>query len=258
MYSGIFDTHAHYDDEKYEGILEKSLETVCQNGVELILTCGSDVETSEQAVSLSERFDYIFSTVGVHPHAAKDAEQTGYLQKITDLSNHNKVKAIGEIGLDYFYDFSPRDIQKKVFISQLDIAKKLDLPAVIHMRDSTQDMLEILFKHKPKGVIHRYPGSAETATEIYKHTDLYIGIGCSVTYKNSKKETETVKQMPLERLLLETDCPYLSPAHIRREINLSHYISFAAERISEIRGDYAAQEIIDIARQNGKRLFNID
>ncbi len=258
MLNGIFDTHAHYDDERYDGILESSLETVRENGVELILTCGSDLETSEKAVALSESYPYIYGSVGVHPHAAKEVYKTDYLDKLRKFSTNQKIVAIGEIGLDYYYEFSPKMEQKQVFIEQLELAKELSLPTVLHMRDATEDMLEILFKHKPKGVLHRYPGSVETSREIFKHTDLYIGIGCSVTYKNSKKETDTVKEMPLERLLLETDCPYLSPSHIRRELNLSHYISFAAERIAEIRGDFSAQEIIDIARENGKRLFGID
>lgn len=255
MLTGIFDTHAHYDDPKLAQNLDEVLREQRERGVALIINNGSDLESSRASVALAEKYDMIYAAVGIHPHEV-DAAPAGWLSEIEQLARSPKVVAIGEIGLDYFYDHSDRDNQKAAFRAQLALAQKLGLPVQIHDRDAHGDTLAILQEYRPKGTVHRYSGSPEMASELYK-IGMHLGVGCAITYPNSKKEVATVKDMPLEWLLLETDCPYLAPAHMRGAVSTSDMISFAAEKIAEIRGDVTAQQVVDIARENGVRLFRI-
>ena len=250
----IFDTHAHYDDERFRDDLEETLTAVHQSGVSLIINCGCDIASSKSTLELCDKFSFVYGAVGIHPHEAEDAPENA-IELIRDLAKHKKAVAIGEIGLDYHYDFSPREIQKDIFEKQLILANELDLPVIVHDRESHQDTLDLLTKYRPKGVVHCFSGSAEMAQEIVK-LGMYIGLGGAVTFKNARKPLEVAQSIPLDRLLLETDAPYMSPVPFRGKRNDSSLIPYTAEKIAEVRGE-DAQFIIDTATENGKRLFGI-
>lgn len=250
----IFDTHAHYDDGRFDEDRKDALIAVNQSGVSLIINCGCDVKSSKRTLELCDEFDFIYGAVGIHPHEAEEA-QADAIAQIKNLAAHTKAVAIGEIGLDYHYDFSPRDIQKDIFEKQLILAKELDLPVIVHDRESHQDTLDLLTKYKPKGVVHCFSGSAEMAREVVK-LGMYIGLGGAITFKNAKKPVEVAQSIPLDRLLLETDAPYMSPVPFRGKRNDSSLIPYTAAKIAEVRG-MDAQEIINITTQNGKTLFGI-
>lgn len=250
----IFDTHAHYDDERFRDDLEETLTAVHQSGVSLIINCGCDIASSKSTLELCDKFSFVYGAVGIHPHEAEDAPENA-VELIRELAKHKKAVAIGEIGLDYHYDFSPREIQKDIFEKQLILANELDLPVIVHDRESHQDTLDLLTKYRPKGVVHCFSGSAEMAQEIVK-LGMYIGLGGAVTFKNARKPLEVAQSIPLDRLLLETDAPYMSPVPFRGKRNDSSLIPYTAEKIAEVRGE-GAQFIIDTATENGKRLFGI-
>ena len=194
------------------------------------------------------------AAVGVHAHEAEEATEED-LQKIAELYSNEKVVAVGEIGLDYHYDFSPRERQIEVFERQIQLAKELDLPIIVHDREAHEDTMKLLKKYKPKGVVHCFSGSAESAKEIVK-LGMYIGIGGAVTFKNAKKPVEVVEYLPLDRLLLETDAPYMTPVPFRGTRCDSAHIAYTAEKIAQIKG-VDVQELIDICNANAKRLFEI-
>lgn len=250
----IFDTHAHYDDERFRDDLEEALTAVHQSGVSLIINCGCDISSCKSTLELCDKFSFVYGAVGIHPHEAEDAPENA-VELIRELAKHKKAVAIGEIGLDYHYDFSPREIQKDIFEKQLILANELDLPVIVHDRESHQDTLDLLTKYRPKGVVHCFSGSAQMAQEIVK-LGMYIGLGGAVTFKNARKPLEVAQSIPLDRLLLETDAPYMSPVPFRGKRNDSSLIPYTAEKIAEVRGE-GAQFIIDTATENGKRLFGI-
>lgn len=251
----IFDSHAHYDDDAFDEDRDSVLSSL-QTSVCNILNAASDIDSAEKSLKLAENYDYIYAAVGIHPHSAAQSPDD-FIQILKGLARHEKVVAIGEIGLDYHYDFSPRDIQMSVFIKQIKLANELDLPVIIHDRESHEDMYNILRQEKPKsGVIHCFSGSAELAHEAIQ-LGLHIGIGGAVTFKNNKKAARVVENMPLERLLLETDAPYMSPVPFRGKRCQSDMIVHAAMKIAEIKGK-TTDEIIRIARDNAKALFNVD
>ena len=250
--SGIFDTHSHYDDEKFSDIREELLSGLFDLGLEGIITCGCDNRSSENAIKLSEKYDKIYAAVGFHPENLEDEEPR--LEKIEEMLKQKKVVALGEIGLDYHWD-TPKDRQHKWFRAQLELAKKTDMPVIIHDREAHGDSLEFLKEFRPKGVLHCFSGSAEMAKEVLK-LGLYIGVGGVVTFKNARKTVEAVEALPLDRLLLETDCPYLAPEPFRGKLCHSGHIAFTAERIAEIKGA-SADEIRKASFQNAKTLFGI-
>lgn len=254
MYTGIFDTHAHYDDECFDEDRFELLDEMLASNVSGIINCGCTVESSKTSITFAEKYPQIYAAVGIHPQNAAE-ESTDALQKIEELARHKKVVAIGEIGLDYHYDYTPKDMQIEYFEKQILLAKKLDLPVIVHDREAHQDCVEMLLKHKPGGVMHCFSGSVETAKQL---TDIgfYIGLGGSVTFKNAKKPAEVAASIDLSRLLLETDCPYMTPVPFRGRRNNSSLIIHTAEKIAELRG-ITAQEVIDTARENTYRLFNI-
>lgn len=221
--------------------------------VERVLAVGCDLESSREEIALAERFGYIFAAAGIHPeHSAGVPEN--WEGELESLLKHEKVIALGEIGLDYHYpDGAPKDVQRKVFVKQLEIAKRLDLPVIIHSRDACADTLEILREYKPRGVLHCFSGSAETAREVVK-LGMYIGFTGVLTFKNSKKARAACEAVPLDRLLLETDCPYMAPVPHRGERCDSSMIEFTAAAMAEIKG-VSTGEMIEIARKNGERLF---
>ena len=254
MYKGIFDTHAHYDDECFDEDRFELLDEMLASNVSGIINCGCTVESSKTSITFAEKYPQIYAAVGIHPQNAAE-ESADALEKIEQLAKHEKVVAIGEIGLDYHYDYTPKDMQIEYFEKQILLAKKLDLPVIVHDREAHQDCVEMLLKHKPGGVMHCFSGSVETAKQL---TDIgfYIGLGGSVTFKNAKKPAEVAASIDLDRLLLETDCPYMTPVPFRGRRNNSSLIIHTAEKIAELRG-ITAQEVIDTARENTYRLFNI-
>lgn len=254
MYSNIFDTHAHYDDSRFDEDRDELLCSLKEKGVSHIINCGCDLKSSLTTLALSEKHDFIYAAVGVHAHEAEEATESD-LAQIEKLYENSKVVAVGEIGLDYHYDFSPRERQLEVFERQLILANKLELPVIVHDRESHEDTMNLLKKYKPKGVVHCFSGSAEMAKEIVK-LGMYIGIGGAVTFKNAKKPVEVVEYLPIDRLLLETDAPYMTPVPYRGQRCDSAHIAYTAEKIAEIK-DLDVQELIDTCNENAKRLFNI-
>ncbi len=254
MYRNIFDTHAHYDDSRFDEDRDELLSSLCGSSVSGIINCGCDLSSSLKTVELTEKHGFVYGAVGVHPHEAEETTEEN-LEKIKELYKKEKIVAVGEIGLDYFYDFSPRERQIEIFRRQIITANELGLPVIIHDRDAHEDTLNILKELKPKGVVHCFSGSAEMAKEILK-LGLYIGIGGAVTFKNARKPVEVVEMLPLDRLLLETDAPYMTPVPFRGKRCDSLHIVYTAEKISEIK-NIDAQQLIDTCTENAKRLFNI-
>ena len=253
--NNIFDSHAHYDSEAFDEDRKELLGTLKNQGVVGIVNCGSDMASSLKSLELADEFDFVYAACGVHPHEAEGCK-SGYLPVLKKLCLEDKCVAVGEIGLDYHYDFSPREIQKQVFEQQLVLAKELDLPVIIHDREAHEDTFELLKRYKPKGVVHCFSGSAEMAKEIVK-LGMYIGLGGAVTFKNARKPREVAAIVPSERLLIETDCPYMTPVPHRGKRCDSTYIPFTAEVIAEVRGT-SAQEILDLTRVNANNLFGLE
>ncbi len=254
MYNNIFDTHAHYDDSRFDEDRDELLSSLSAKGVSEIVNCGCDLQSSLTTVELSRKYDFIYAAVGVHAHEAEDTTDAD-MDEIRKLYSESKVVAVGEIGLDYHYDFSPRERQIEVFRRQIILAKELDLPVIIHDREAHEDTLNILKEYRPKGVVHCFSGSVEMAKEIIG-LGLYIGLGGAVTFKNAKKPVEVAKYVPINRLLLETDAPYMTPVPHRGERCDSAHIAFTAEKIAEVR-EMDVQQLIDICNSNAKTLFNI-
>ncbi len=254
MYRNIFDTHAHYDDSRFDEDRTELLSSLLNGTVSGIINCGCDLKSSLETVTLTEKYPHLYGAIGVHPHEAEETTDED-LEKIKELYRHEKVIAVGEIGLDYFYDFSPREKQIELFRKQIITANELDLPVIIHDRDAHEDTMNTLKELKPKGVVHCFSGSAEMAKEILR-LGLYIGIGGAVTFKNARKPVEVVEILPLDRLLLETDAPYMTPVPFRGKRCDSSHIAYTAEKIAEIKG-IGVQEIIDRCNENAKALFGI-
>lgn len=252
MLTGIFDSHAHYNDEAFDGDREDLLRSLFENGISGIINCGTDLSTSRFSISLAEKYDGIYAAAGIHPHDASDAGEND-LAVIKELFSHRKCVAVGEIGLDYHYDFSPREMQLHYFEEQLIIAKELGLPVIVHDREAHEDTMNLLKKYRPKGVVHCFSGSAEMAKDVLK-LGMYIGLGGAVTFKNARKSIEVAKITPDDRLLTETDCPYMTPVPHRGKRNDSSYIALTADVLAQIKGT-DAQSIIDITRNNAETLF---
>ncbi len=250
----IFDSHAHYDSERYDEDRDIVLSQMPQNGICAVLNCASDVASAYKSIELSEKYPFMYAAVGVHPHEAEDVSED-YLSVLKELSKHEKAVAIGEIGLDYHYDFSPRDIQKKVLCQQIELAQELSLPVILHDREAHGDMYEILEKYRPLGVMHCFSGSAELMKQSVK-LGLYIGLGGAVTFKNARVPLEVAAQVPLDRLLLETDAPYMTPVPYRGQRNDSKYIELVAQKIAEVRG-ITPEEVCTAAEENARRLFGL-
>ncbi len=252
MYKNIFDTHAHYDDERFNEDRDELISSLFSSSVSHIIGCGCDLKSSLANIALAERYPEFYAAVGVHPHEAAECTRED-LDEIKKLYRHQKVVAIGEIGLDYYYDFSPRDRQIEVFTEQIKLANELKLPVIIHDREAHEDTLNILKQLKPKGVVHCFSGSREMAEEIVK-LGLYIGLGGAVTFKNARRPIEVAEYLPLDRLLLETDAPYMTPVPFRGKRCDSSHIAYTAEKIAEVKR-IAVQELIDICTENAKKLF---
>ena len=253
--NNIFDSHAHYDSEAFNDDRKELLSALQGQGVCGIINCGSDMASSLASLELADEFDFIYAACGVHPHEAEGCKQ-GYLPVLKKLCSEEKCVAVGEIGLDYHYDFSPRDIQKTVFEQQLVLAKELDLPVIIHDREAHEDTLELLKRYKPKGVVHCFSGSVEMAKEIVK-LGMYIGLGGAVTFKNARKPLEVAAYVPDEKLLIETDCPYMTPVPHRGKRCDSSYIPFTAQVLADARNS-TPEAILDLTRKNANTLFELE
>ena len=251
-YRNIFDSHTHYDSDAYDEDRDELLDSLFEKGIIAAVNCGSDLKTSRTSQALSQKYDNIYFAAGIHPHEASAIGENDF-DEIKKLLSDPKCVAIGEIGLDYHYDFSPRETQIEVFEYQLKLAKELDMPVVIHNREAHQDTWELLKKYKPKGVVHCFSGSVEMAKDILS-IGMYIGLGGATTFKNAKTPVAVAKMLPANRLLIETDCPYMTPVPHRGERNDSSYIPYIAELMAEVRG-VTAQEILDMTAENARRLF---
>lgn len=249
---GIFDTHAHYFEEDFGEELERLLADLPSKNVEKVIAIGVDLPSSETETALAEKYGYIYAAAGIHPEHAAEVP-VGWERQLEALLKKDKVIALGEIGLDYHYPEPPRDVQKAVFVRQLEIANGLDMPVIIHSRDASGDTLEILKEHKPRGVLHCFSGSPETAREVVK-LGMYVGFTGVLTFKNSKKAQAACEAVPIDRLLLETDCPYMAPVPHRGERSDSSMIVFTAAKMAEIKG-VSTEEMTDIAYRNAERLF---
>lgn len=254
----LFDSHAHYNDEKFKEDADELLSSMPENNVGYILNSCSDISEIPDILKLCEKYPFIYASIGVHPHEAENLTERD-MDVLREYSKHPKVKAIGEIGLDYFYDFSPRDVQKKWFARQVELAKELKLPIVIHDRDAHKDCMDILREHnisEAGGVFHCYAGSVEMAREILDW-GMYIAFGGSLTFKKSVKPKEVAAYVPLDRIVIETDCPYLTPEPHRGKRNSSLYIHYVAEMLAQIKG-VSVKTIENATFENAKRLFKIE
>lgn len=254
-YSNIFDSHAHYDDPAFDGDRESLLAALPEQGVCHVVDCGSDLASSRRAIGLARQYGYFSAAAGIHPEEA-GAVPDGWEQQLLQLLADPHIVAVGEIGLDYhFKEGVPREVQRSLFERQILLANQRGLPVIIHDRDAHGDTMELLRRHRPAGVIHCFSGSAEMAAEAVR-LGLYIGIGGSVTFKNARVPVEVVRSLPQDRLLLETDCPYLAPVPYRGRRNDSTLIPRVAEKIAEIRGE-PPQDILNDAKRNAERLFRL-
>ncbi len=254
MYKNIFDSHAHYTDKAFNDDRENMLGSLTESGICGVINCGADLDSSKASLKLVDAYNYIYFACGVHPEEVEGLPEN-YIEILKDLAKHPKCVAIGEIGLDYYWRQDNKEKQKEVFENQILLAKELDLPIIVHDREAHGDTLEILKKHKPKGVLHCFSGSVETAKEIL-NLGMYIGFGGALTFKNARKALEVAQILPLNRLLLETDCPYMAPVPMRGKRNDSTLIPYVAEKMAEIKST-DAQSVLDTAAENTRKLFNI-
>ena len=254
--TGIFDTHSHYADSAFDEDREQVLRELPGKGVKLVMLAASGMEDSAENSRLSKEYDYIYAAAGVHPESV-DETPADYIGRLKDMIAANeKIKAIGEIGLDYHYEGYDREKQIRFFREQLELAAELDMPVIVHSRDAVEDTVEILREYRPKGVVHCFSGSAETAKEILR-LGMYIGFTGVLTFKNAKKALKALAEVPMDRLLMETDCPYMAPEPFRGRRCDSAMIAYTAAKAAEIKG-MTTQELIDITCRNGMTMYGIN
>ncbi len=254
----LFDTHAHLNAMQYSEDVTEVIQRARDEGVSHIVVVGFDRPTIAGAMELAEQYEFIYAAVGWHPVDAIDMTDKD-LQMIEELASHPKVVALGEMGLDYYWDKSPKEIQKEVFRQQIELAKKVKLPIIIHNREATADILEVLQSENAQevgGVMHCFTGSVEVAKQCI-HMNFYLSFGGPVTFKNAKKPKEVAKEIPLEHLLIETDCPYLTPHPFRGKRNEPSYVKYVAEAIAELKG-VSFEEVAMKTTENAKKLFGIN
>ena len=258
MIDNIFDSHAHYDDEQFDGDREELLRSLPSKGVCAVINCASDLKSSATSAELSEKYPFFWCACGVHPHEAEKELKTADIneieKRIVNFAEKKKCVAIGEIGIDYHYDFSPRELQKELFELQLKLSKELDLPVIVHDREAHEDTMTLLKKYRPKGVVHCFSGSVEMAREVLK---LGMYIGGAVTFKNAKKPVAVAAATDIDRILLETDCPYMAPVPFRGTRCSSDMIAYSAQTIASVK-NMDVQTLVDAATENTKRLFGIE
>ncbi|MGL4362617.1 MAG: TatD family hydrolase [Cellulosilyticaceae bacterium] len=250
-----FDSHAHYNDEVFDQDLDELIGQMPSHKVDLIMNVGADMKSSEDSVELAKRYKMIYASVGVHPHDVKHMTEKN-IDILKELAKYEKVLAIGEIGLDFYYNHSEEEEQIYWFKKQLELAKEVDLPVIIHSRDASKMTYDIIEESGIKeGVIHCYSGSKELA-EQYVKKGFYLGIGGALTFKNAKKTVEVVESVPLSHIVIETDCPYLTPVPHRGKRNDSSYLVHIVDKIAEIKG-ITSEEVAKITLENAKKLFRM-
>ena len=253
----LFDTHAHMDDSSFDADRAGLLESLPGQGISLLMNPGCSYASSRNAISLAEQYDYIYAAVGSHPDVADEVDDALIAQYRELCKQHPKVKAIGEIGLDYHYEDIPRQIQKRAFRMQMALAAELDLPVIVHEREAHEDGLNIVDEFPTvKGVFHCYSGSAEMAKELIKR-GWYIGFTGVLTFKNARKAIEVATAIPRDRIVIETDCPYMAPVPFRGKRNDPGKVLYMAKKLAELWG-VTEEEAARITLQNGKRLYRID
>lgn len=254
----FFDTHAHLDDSSYNGDREEMLQRAQDSRISYIINVGYNLLSSRRSLDLAAKHDFIYAAVGVHPHDAAEAAEN-YLEEIQAMASHPKVVAIGEMGLDYYRNLSPKEIQQRVFREQIRLAAELEKPIIVHDREAHGDVMAILKDEAvgpAKGVLHCFSGSMEMAWECLK-MGFYLSIAGPVTFKNANKLLDVAANISLDRLLIETDAPYLTPEPHRGKRNESAYVAYAGQRIAEIRG-IPVEELAAATTENAKRLFKIE
>ena len=255
MSPGIFDSHAHYDSEQFQEDLHTFLPSLFQKGVCGIINCGTDLSSSRFTADLCARYAPVYGAAGIHPECAGNLPEN-WESALEEILRLPKMVAVGEIGLDYHWEENPaRDVQKEVFAAQLRLANRLGLPVIVHDRDAHGDTMDLLRQYKPKGVVHCFSGSVEMMREAVK-LGLYIGLGGAVTFKNARVPVEVAKEVPLDRLLTETDCPYMAPVPFRGKRCDSSMIVYTAGKIAEIKG-VPLSEILEAGRRNARELFSL-
>ena len=251
----LFDTHAHLNDPVFDEDRDALISSLPGEGVGLVMNPGCSLENSLQAIAIAEKYDFVYAAVGTHPDTAEEVNES-VIQQYRSLCSHPKVKAIGEIGVDYYYETIPREIQLKAFRMQMELARETGLPVIIHERDAHDDGMRMI-KEFPDvtGVFHCYSGSAEMARQLV-NMGWYIGFTGVLTFKNARKAVETAQSIPIDRIVLETDCPFMAPEPFRGKRNPPGYLYRMAERLAELR-DLPVDEIHRITTENGKRLYRI-
>lgn len=253
----LFDSHCHVDDDRYDGDRTELIEALPQKGIDLIMEIGADMGSSRRAAVLAKRYPFIYAAVGVHPHDTRNMTEND-IEELALLASEPKVKAIGEIGLDYHYPDTHKPSQHKWFARQMELTMDLGMPFIIHDRDSHADCLDILRKFdvsRVGGVMHCFSGSVEMAKEVIK-MGMVISLGGPVTFKNARHSVEVAKEIPLDRILIETDSPYLAPEPLRGKRNSPEYVRFVAEKIAEIKGE-TFETVAEVTKQNAMKLFKI-
>lgn len=253
----LFDSHCHLDDPRFDEDRDQLIQALPSQGLVHCVTVGSDLPSSKRCLALAEQYSFIYAAAGVHPHEVSQTP-ADYLEQLRWLLGHDKVVALGEIGLDYHYDFSPRDVQRRVLEEQLDLAYTLRIPVIMHVREAHGDMMDVLrgrANRLPGGVLHCFSGSAESAQE-YVRLGFYISFAGPVTFKNAGKLLAAAQAVPLDRLLIETDSPYLAPIPLRGKRNNPACVKYVCERLAELR-DIPAEEMAALTCRNARRLFGM-
>lgn len=252
----IFDTHAHYDDEAFFKDRDETLKKINNEGVYAVVNAGVDISSSEESIKLSEKYDFIYAAVGVHPQNVENLDKN-YLSKLRELieTKKNKIVAIGEIGLDYNTEPPNKGLQKKIFKEQILLAKDYNLPVIIHSRDANNDSFNLIKECKPKGIVHCFSGNVDSAKELIK-LGMYIGVGGVVTFKNAQNLVEVVKNIPLDNILLETDCPYMAPVPFRGKRCDSSMIIYIAQKISDLKNE-SLETVLNKTKENAKLIFKV-
>lgn len=253
----IFDTHAHYDAEQFNEDRDELLASMPDQGVCNIVNVGATLEGCRASIEFAKKYPFIYAAVGVHPDEVGSLNEENFAQ-LEEWCKEEKVVAVGEIGLDYYWDNEAHDVQKKWFIRQIELARKLNLPINVHSRDAAEDTFQIIKDYGKglKGIIHCFSGSKEMAVEYVK-LGYHIGIGGVVTFKNGKKLKQVVEAIPLESIVLETDCPYLAPDPYRGKRNNSSYIKYVAEEIARLKG-VTCEEVLEQTEKNARYVYNLD
>ncbi len=259
MLHNLFDSHGHYDDPRFDEDRAQLLSSMKEHGIVRIMNIGNNTTANIAGIELAKQYDFIYCTTGIHPDQSLEIynqNSLAYLDVLAQQSQFEKCMAIGEIGLDYYYDDNaPRDIQKIIFEQQLALAKDLNLPVVIHSRDAAQDTVDLLKKYQPKGIVHCFSGSAEMAKEVVK-LGMYVGFTGVITFKNARRAIEAASEVPLDRLLIETDCPYMAPEPFRGKRCDSTMVERMAMKLAEIKG-IDAQQMADITCENAFTVYNM-